>query len=128
MPTDLLIRNVRPPHADATDLLVRDGRIADIGPGLSADDAQVIDGEGRLLFPGFVDAHAHMDKTLLGLGWYHNEVPQNLRGMIDNERELRLVFGFSPGRWALERLALKMPDPPGANLERLGVGRKPASR
>ncbi|RIK43189.1 MAG: cytosine deaminase [Chloroflexi bacterium] len=91
---DVLVRNVRPLHAGAVDLLVRDGRIAEVALGVQADDAQVIDGAGRLIFPGFVDAHAHMDKTLLGLGWYVNDVPQNLRSMIDNEREMRLARGI----------------------------------
>ena len=41
------------------------------------------------MFPGFVDAHAHMDKTLLGLGWYRNEVGPSLTDKIENERRVR---------------------------------------
>jgi len=44
----------------ATDLLVRDGRIAAIGPGLAAPaGAVVIDATGKHLTPGLVDAHSH---------------------------------------------------------------------
>jgi len=44
----------------ATDLLVRDGRIAAIGPGLSAPPGAVlIDATGRHLTPGLIDAHSH---------------------------------------------------------------------
>lgn len=90
MPADLLIRNVRPRNSPATDLLIRDGQIAAVGAGLDAPPGvEVIAGGGRLLFPGFVDAHAHMDKTLLGLGWYRNEVGPSLIEKIENERALR---------------------------------------
>jgi cytosine/creatinine deaminase len=87
----MLIRNIRPLNGDPADLLVHDGRIAAIGPNLTPEqhDVQVTDGGGRLLFPGFVDAHAHMDKTLLGMGWYRNEVGPNLIDKIENERAMR---------------------------------------
>ncbi len=44
------------------DLLVRDNRIAALGPAgsLEAGDARVLDVEGHTIVPGFVDVHAHM--------------------------------------------------------------------
>jgi cytosine/creatinine deaminase len=50
-------------------LLVDDGRFAAIGPDLpTPEGAEVIDAQGWLLSPPFVDAHFHMDATLsLGL-------------------------------------------------------------
>ncbi|MEN9594504.1 MAG: hypothetical protein RLY23_987, partial [Actinomycetota bacterium] len=42
----------------AADLLVRDGVIAQIGTGLNA--ARVLDAEGAVLTPGFVDLHVHL--------------------------------------------------------------------
>ena len=87
---DLLIKNVRALGGDACDVQIHDGAITAIGPNLMASsNATVIDGGGRLLFPGFVDAHTHMDKTLLGLGWYRNEVGPLLTDKIENERRLR---------------------------------------
>jgi cytosine/creatinine deaminase len=86
----ILLRNVRPLDGKTVDILIDDGRIQRTGPGLDAPPgAEVIDGGGRLVFPGFVDAHAHMDKTLLGLGWYRNEVGPNLIDKIENERRVR---------------------------------------
>jgi imidazolonepropionase-like amidohydrolase len=47
--------------AEQGDVLVQDGDIAAIGPGLSAPDGVVtIDGEGLHLAPGVIDCHSHM--------------------------------------------------------------------
>lgn len=59
---------------------VRDGRIAAVGAGASIDpligpDTEVIDLEGAAMFPGFVDAHAH----LIGIGL--RELTLNLEGV-----------------------------------------------
>ena len=90
MARDMFVRNVRPMNADAIDLLVQDGRIIEAGTSLAAPDGvEVIDGGGRLLFPGLIDAHTHMDKTLIGMGWYRNEVGPTLMDKIENERNLR---------------------------------------
>jgi allantoinase len=65
MTYDLLIRNVRVVSHDRDgselrDIGVRDGKIAAIGAALSADGvASIVDGGGKLAFPGVVDAHQH---------------------------------------------------------------------
>lgn len=42
------------------DVLVQDGKIAAVGPTLPAPaDAEVIDADGRVLMPGFIDCHTH---------------------------------------------------------------------
>jgi cytosine deaminase len=46
------------------DVGVAAGRIAAIAPGLQAD-ARVIRAEGRLLVPGLVETHVHLDKTCI---------------------------------------------------------------
>jgi len=43
-----------------SDVLMRDGRIVSIGQNLSADGATVIDGTGRFVTPGIIDAHSHL--------------------------------------------------------------------
>ncbi|HWU31673.1 MAG TPA: amidohydrolase family protein, partial [Marmoricola sp.] len=43
---------------DRTDVLIRDGVIAEIGSGLSADET--VDADGLILLPGFVDLHTHL--------------------------------------------------------------------
>jgi dihydroorotase len=42
------------------DLLVEEGRIAALGPGLDARGAEVVDAEGAWIAPGLVDLHAHL--------------------------------------------------------------------
>ncbi len=55
-----LIRDVRPLGESAVDMLVRDGVVAEIGPGLSSAGAQVLDAAGLIALPGLVDLHAHL--------------------------------------------------------------------
>ena len=40
-------------------LLVEEGRVAKIGTALTCEGAEVVEGGGRLLTPGFIDLHAH---------------------------------------------------------------------
>jgi cytosine deaminase len=62
----MLIRNATLPDGRRSqDVLVQQGRIAAVGPALSAPPgAQIVDAQGWLLSPPFVDAHFHMDATL----------------------------------------------------------------
>ena len=66
----MLIRNATLPDGrTGVDLLVRDGRIAAVGEQLFAHqsppaDVELVDAEGWLLSPPFVDAHFHLDATL----------------------------------------------------------------
>lgn len=46
---------------EGTDILVSEGVITEIGPGLMAPaGAQVVELEGRTVLPGFIDAHVHL--------------------------------------------------------------------
>ena len=64
--SELLIRNAYVLTMDAAgdlagaDVHVRDGAIAAVGRGLSAPGAQIIDGAGMLVLPGFVETHWHL--------------------------------------------------------------------
>jgi cytosine/creatinine deaminase len=98
MPGNLLIRDVRPYGADRSDILIRDGKIAVIGPVASADGVPVLDGAGRLALPGLVEAHTHLDKSLLGMPWYRNEVGPRLIDRINNERAERKALPIDPAR------------------------------
>ena len=45
---------------DGADVLMRDGRIVAIGPGLDGASATVIDAQGRWVTPGLIDVHSHL--------------------------------------------------------------------
>jgi cytosine deaminase len=62
---DLIIRNAT--LADGRtgcDVLVTEGRIVEVAPRIAATATQILDADGYLLSPPFVDAHFHMDSTL----------------------------------------------------------------
>src|SRR5437879_4025386 len=62
---DLVIRNVRLADrapGEPVDIGVNKGRIVAIERGLSAD-ARVYDAEGRLVCPGLIETHIHLDKS-----------------------------------------------------------------
>jgi imidazolonepropionase-like amidohydrolase len=45
---------------DGADVLMRDGRIVAVGPGLAADGATIVDAQGRWVTPGLIDVHSHL--------------------------------------------------------------------
>jgi dihydroorotase len=45
---------------DRSDLLIQDGVIRELGSGLSAPSAEVIDADGLVALPGLVDLHTHL--------------------------------------------------------------------
>jgi allantoinase len=64
-PYDLLIKQVRVvrPHGNVAfdaDIAISGGKVAKVAPGIDIAKARAVyDGEGRLAFPGVVDAHMH---------------------------------------------------------------------
>jgi dihydroorotase len=55
-----LIKAARILGGGASDLLIRDGVVAEVGKGLDARDAEVIDADGLVALPGLVDLHTHL--------------------------------------------------------------------
>jgi len=47
----------------STDVLIRDGRIQDIGQDLKDSSAQIVDGTGKTLVPGLIDSHVHVHRA-----------------------------------------------------------------
>ncbi|MFC7330332.1 dihydroorotase [Marinactinospora rubrisoli] len=57
----ILIRGARLLGAEPADILIRDGRIAAVGPGASGADAdETVDAHGLIALPGLVDLHTHL--------------------------------------------------------------------
>lgn len=94
--TALLVRDVRPHGGSPADILVDDGRIAAIGPGLTAPAGAIVeDGRGAMAIAPFVEPHVHLDKILWGLPWHPITVAPELRAMIDNEKAIRRTLPWS---------------------------------
>lgn len=54
----------RTPNHAVADVLVEDGVITEVGPGLRSRDAGQIDASNAIIMPGFVDTHRHAWKSL----------------------------------------------------------------
>lgn len=69
-PRKLLIRGGRVVNDDQTfeaDVLIEDGIISGVGKGLTVPDgARVIEAAGKLVIPGGIDAHTHMQLPFMG--------------------------------------------------------------
>ena len=83
MKPTLIIRNGRVVgQPAATDILVKDGAIAAIGPALVVDGAETIDAAGMIVMPGFVDTHRHLWQTSIrgvAADWSLVEYIRNIR-------------------------------------------------
>jgi len=65
---DLLIQNARVIDGTGSpwfrsDVAISDGRIVDIGVDLNIASSQTIDAAGRVLAPGFIDVHTHVESS-----------------------------------------------------------------
>lgn len=52
--------------SEKLDVLIDNEKIIQTGESIQDEDAQVIDVSGKLLFPGFIDAHTHFDLEVAG--------------------------------------------------------------
>lgn len=78
------------------DILIVGDKIEQIGPDTIADDAAVIDAEGMIVVPGFIDTHHHLFQTALRSTLsdkllFNDGLPENALNYIET-----MVFGFTP--------------------------------
>jgi cytosine deaminase len=66
MAADLVLRGAQLPDRDGpVDLVIQDGVITDLGRAAGVAARETIDLAGRVVTPGLVEAHIHLDKALL---------------------------------------------------------------
>jgi len=108
--SDVLLRDCQLWGRDeSADVLIRDGAIAEIGAAVEVPDVEAVDIAGRLVLPGLVEAHCHLDKTLYGGPWVPHSAGDALADRMANDRHRRRELGIpDPDRIAalLERMVI----------------------
>src|SRR5258708_12025227 len=102
---DLIFRRAATLSSDTpVDIGVSDGRIVAIASRLESQ-AREIDVDGRLVLPGFVDSHIHLDKAcLLGrCGHDHGRVNDAIRAVAAMKRDFTVEDVYARGARVLER-------------------------
>jgi len=83
-----------------TDVAVKDGRIAYVGPDAShtiGQDSRVIEANGKYLVPGLLDGHMHIESGMLTVTEFVRAVaPRGTTGLFADPHEIANVFGL-PG-------------------------------
>jgi cytosine/creatinine deaminase len=84
MTLDILIKNVVVwGSAGPRDLAIAGGRFVAVPPGAAETSALVLDAEGRIAVPGFVEPHIHLDKALIS-----ERAPVNVSGTLTEAIEI----------------------------------------
>jgi cytosine deaminase len=86
---------------ETCDVLIADGKIAGFGQFEVKPGMIVEGGANAIAVPGLIDAHTHLDKSMLGMRWHVNGGSENRRARIDFEREHRKALGIDPYRQSM---------------------------
>ena len=78
------------------DILVRDGKIAEIAEVLDAEEEAVIDAKGCFVTPGLIEAHSHIGMCEEGIQWEGDDICEN----EPVTPEMRAIDAFFPGDMA----------------------------
>lgn len=105
-PADLLLRggtvvNVFSGELEVADVAVVGPWIAALGPGYDAKT--VVDLEGRYLAPGFIDAHVHVESSMVPPREFARAVvPRGTTTVVSDPHEIANVHGLEGVRFMLE--------------------------
>ena len=104
-PADLVIRNGRWVNVcsgeiiERTDIAILGSRIAYCGPDASSmigESTKVIEAEDRYLVPGFLDAHVHVESSMLTVSQFARAVlPHGTTGAFIDPHEIANVLGLA---------------------------------
>ncbi|TAK12511.1 MAG: adenine deaminase [Anaerolineae bacterium] len=94
-----------------TELAIKDGRIAYIGPDAShtrGENTRVIDAAGRFLVPGLLDGHMHVESGMVTVTEFARAViPHGTTGMFIDPHEIANVFGLKGVRLMVDEAAVQ---------------------
>ncbi len=114
----LVIKNVRifnvfTGETEEGEIAIKDGRIAGIGSGYSAEET--FDGGGNIVLPGFIDSHIHIESSMLSPEEFASlSVAHGTSAVIADPHELVNVCGIAGAdylREALDQLKYKGVSP-----------------
>lgn len=103
LPADLVIRGGKLVNVctgeiqEKIDVVIRGGRIALVGDagGLAQKAARVIDAAGRYLAPGFIDAHIHVESSMLTVSEFARAaLPHGTSAIFMDPHEIVNVLGL----------------------------------
>jgi adenine deaminase len=116
-PADLVIRDGRwvcvqsGEIVPGTDVAVRGARIAYVGPDAShtiGPQTRVVEARGRYLVPGLLDAHMHVESSMVTVTEYVRAVaPRGTTGLFADPHEIANVFGLKGVRLMVDEAALQ---------------------
>ncbi|MCX4849704.1 amidohydrolase [Streptomyces sp. NBC_00893] len=91
----VILTNVRPWGAAPVDIVMSGTEILSVVPAGTADgEGARLDGGGLLALPGFINAHAHLDKSWWGQPWVSYGGEATTQGRISHERAERDGLGI----------------------------------
>jgi adenine deaminase len=105
-PADLALRNGRlinvyTGEVYETDVLIADDRVIALGPGYKAREE--IDLAGRYIAPGFIDAHVHIESSMVIPPQYARAVvPRGTTSVVSDPHEIANVCGLDGIRYMLD--------------------------
>jgi adenine deaminase len=94
---DVLTQQVR-----AADVAVVGDRIAAVGAPGSLAGASVVEARGRFVAPGFIDAHVHIESSMVAPGRFADAVlPHGTTTIVSDPHEIANVLGVAGVEWML---------------------------
>src|ERR1700712_2550811 len=92
---DVLTQQVR-----TADVAIVGDRIAAVGEGL--EGREVVEAKGRFVAPGFIDAHVHIESSMVAPGRFADAVlPHGTTTVVSDPHEIDNVLGVDGVRWML---------------------------
>jgi adenine deaminase len=104
-PADLVVRggrvvDVLGQRVHRADVAVVGDRIAAVGEGLAG--REVVEARGRHVAPGFIDAHVHIESSLVAPGRFADAVlPHGTTTIVSDPHEIANVLGVAGVEWML---------------------------
>ncbi|MCX6030284.1 MAG: adenine deaminase [Chloroflexi bacterium] len=106
-PADLVLRNARLVNVYSgeiypTDVAIYNARIVGLGPGYAGQ--REIDLQGSYLAPGLIDAHVHIESSMVGVRQFAQAVvPKGVTSVIADPHEITNVLGLDGIRYMFDQ-------------------------